>query len=164
MEEQNERQQDIHKSTTEIREVSENTTIVLKPAENEIGSDYTRLSKALEALDAYEPLHLVEFEPSKRYKRRHWLDRMSLDVPTALMKRHYGGNLGNINIIWKINREDEKHETKMAKVTLKVTEGLPQFHSRQMRKDFIKQYGRVADTSKAVLLDIYKNITGCISY
>ena len=88
------------------------------------------------------------------------MDKLSLDVPTALLKRHYGGNLGNINVIWKINRDDKILETKMAKATLAVTESLPKYHSRQMRKDFIRQYGSVADASKGVLLDIYKNVTG----
>lgn len=158
--EQNEKQKEQHVSNTEIRHISENTSICIRPAVAVTSPKYTSLSEFIEPMKLYEPLHLAEFEPKERYERRHWSDKLSLKFPIAIMKRHYGGRLGNISIIWKVNTADESHDTKMAQATLTVTQELPTYHTRQMRKDFVQKYGHIVKASKTALIDIYKNATG----
>ena len=113
----------------------------------------------MKKLHEYEPLHLLQFEPEQRYERRHWIDDLQLSETVAVMKRHYGGTLGNINVIWKVTPVNVSHETNMARAILYVTEELPQYHTRKMRKDFLSTYQKQAKTSNAHLNEIYRELT-----
>ena len=137
-----------HKSTVERRQLSDNTEIIIKaPSFSRIHKNYQNLEERVEKLHLYEPLLLSEFEPEQRYDRCHWIDNLQLPFEFALIKRAYGGVVGNMNFLWKVESTDENHETNMAKVVLKVTEELPKFHTRQMRADFLVKYQRLANTS-----------------
>ena len=127
----------INFSMTLPREVTETTSVKIE--DNGIVLEhYETLDVAVNKLEIYAPFHLVDFEPSSRYTRRHWWDNLKLSSQVAIMTRHYGGNIGNVNVLWKIV-EDDDHETNMARATLAATEGLPEYHTRQMRKDFINK-------------------------
>ena len=58
-----------------------------------------------------------------RYDGRHWIDKMKLSSAIAFMKRSYGFQMGNINIIWKVDR-DSDHETNMVVSHASNVEGI----------------------------------------
>ena len=78
---------------------------------------------------------------------------MKLSSDNAFMKRSYGRQMGNVNIIWKVVR-DSDHETNMACAILKVNRSLPQFHTRQMRKEFVSRYQTLAKISVSSYIKI----------
>lgn len=150
-----------HVSTTQIRPVGDNIeTVLIQALQSPVPSRYSVLNEKAEKFHLYEPLHLSDFEPEQRYERRHWLDSLRLPFEVAQMKRSYGGQAGNVNILWKVDTSDKDHDTKMAQVILKITEDLPKFHTRQMKADFITKYQKLIKTSKANLGEIYRSLTG----
>ena len=68
--------------------------------------------------------------------------------------------MGNINVIWRVKRDDDDHETNMAKAVLSIDKDLAEYHTRQMKKDFIDKYLRVHKLSATVMREIYAELTG----
>ena len=127
-------------------------------------SDKTLLSyilpeNNLHELELFEPFHIGMFEPESCYKRRHWLSNLQLKFPLGMMTRQYGGNIGNINIMWRVTENDVNLDTLMARTVLKANKNFPEYHTRQMRKDFIQIYGKLVKSSKSVL-HIYQELSG----
>ena len=125
-----------------------------------VSPEYKDVDNRLETVELYEPMHLADFEQEDRYKRRHWIDNLHVSCDIALMKKSYGGRMGNINVIWKVNRKDIDHETKMARTVLRVNKELPDYHTRQMKKDFIDKYRKVSKVSATAMREIYQELTG----
>ena len=48
----------------------------------------------------------------------------------------------------------------MARAVLKANKNFPEYHTRQMWKDFIQTYGKLVKSSTAVLHDIYHELSG----
>ena len=127
-------------------------------------SDKTLLSyilpeNKLHELELFEPFRIGMFEPESCYKRRHWLSNLQLKFPVGMMTRQYGGNIRNINIMWKVTENDVNLDTLMARTVLKANKNFPEYHTRQMRKDFIQIYGKLVKSSKSVL-HIYQELSG----
>ena len=101
------------------------------------------------------------FEP--RYERRHWLSNLQLKFPVAMMTQQYGGNIGNINIIWKVTEYDVSLDILMARAVLKANKNFTEYHTRKMWKDFIYTYGKLVKSSKSVLHDICQELSGDIN-
>ena len=143
------------------RKLDENTEITIKDSSTKkVHANYLDLDEKVNGLHLYEPLHLSIFEPEQRYQRRHWIDNIELSHSIALLKRSYAGTLGNINVIWKVAVDDERHETNMAKAVLSVTEQLPEYHTRKMRKDVLSKYLIHAKKSASLLNELYREATG----
>ena len=95
------------------------------------------------------------FEPESRYKQKHWVVNFQLKFPVAI----YGGNIGNINIMWKVTENDVKLDTLMARAVLQVNKNFPKCHTKKMRKDFWWKK-KLVKSSKSVLHDIYQELSG----
>ena len=159
--EKNKNQKRINFSATLPHVVMETTSVRCIDNGNVL-NQYEALDAAVNKLELYTPLHLADFEHSSGYNRRHWLDNVKLASQVAIMTCHYGCTIGNINILWRIHQDDQ-HETNMARVTLAATEGLPIYHTRQMRKYFICKYQRLGKTSIGNMKEIYRELTGDVS-
>ena len=96
---------------------------------------YILLVSNFKELESLEPFYISMFEP--RYERRHWLSNLQLKFPVAMMTQQYGGNIGNINIIWKVTEYDVSLDTLMARTVLKANKNFTEYHTRKMWKDFI---------------------------
>ena len=131
-----------------------------------VRSECSDVLSALEIKEEYEPIVLCDYEPENRRRRSEWLQGLCLPFSLILLRRAYGGNIGTMNFLWKIpldkNRRDGIIEMRLV---LKLNKNLPNFHSRQMEKDFIQRYTRIAKTPISVLRNIYKEISGdCSEY
>ena len=133
--------------------------IVFVEKSDNIPFNYQKVNTELDSLEPYTPLHLSDFEPESRYERRHWVDSLVFRHDVAVMKKSYGGRVPNINIVWKVVH-DTAHETNMGKVTIKVNNELPSYHSRQLRRDFIEKVQKVSRMNVGVINEIYQNLTG----
>ena len=121
---------------------------------------YILLENKLQELELFESLYLGMFQSESCYKRRHWFSNLQLKCPVAMMTRQYGGNIGNINIMCNATENEVNSETLMARVVLKANQNFPEYHTRQMRKDFIQTYRQLVKSSKCVLHDIYQESSG----
>lgn len=130
-------------SPLELSGIVDNNLVDIWPYLGIVSSDYTDVDDKLQSMECYAPLQLAEFEPEERYKRRFWVDDLCVSSDIAFMKKSYGGKVGNINVIWKVDRADEDHDANMAKTVLLVNKSLPEYHTRQMKKDFIEKYQKV---------------------
>ena len=131
-----------------------------------VRSEYSDVLSALEIKEEYEPIVLCDYEPEDRRRRSEWLQGLCLPFSLTLLRRAYGGNIGTMNFLWKIpldkNRRDDSIEMRLV---LELNKNIPNFHSRQMEKDFIQRYARIAKTPISVLRNIYKEISGdCSEY
>ena len=124
------------------------------PPENQ----YVRVIDALRSSDYYDPIFLGDFEPEDRRIRFKWIQSLSIPFDGKLLRRSYGGNIGTMVFLWKV--PDEPDETKELQLILDITKRLPDFHSRQMEKDFINQYRKLAKTPVSVLRSMYREISG----
>ena len=67
--------------------------------------------------------------------------------------------MGNVNVIWKVVR-DFNHETNMDRTMLNADTNLQQFHTRQMKKDFICKYQKLPKVTPSTLTEMYQDLTG----
>ena len=149
-----------HFSSSIIRPVDAYTNVRVIEKSDKTLPSYILLENKSQELELFEPLHIDMFEPESRYKRRHWLSNLQLKFLVAMITRQYGGNIGNINIMWKVTEDDVNLDTLMARAVLKANKNFPEYHTRQMRKDFIETCGKLVKPSKSVLHDIYRELSG----
>ena len=65
---------------------------------------------------------------------------LSSPITVSLLRRAYGGQIGTMNFLWKVPSEvKDRNDTKEMQLILNLTKSLPDFHSRQMEKDFINR-------------------------
>ena len=122
-----------------------------------VSSKYKDLDEKLMPLDPYIPIHITSYEPEMRYERRHWVDNLKLSSDKALMKESYWSRIGNINI--KVVR-DVNHETNMAKTGLSANSKLPEYHTKQIRKEFVEKFQKIANINRSGLTEIYEELEG----
>ena len=112
-----------------------------------VKAEYNDLLSVLETKKYYEPIILCEYEPVDRRQQFEWLQGLSLPFLVTLMRRAYGGYIGTINFLSKIPvNKDSKDDTTEMHLVLELIKNLPNLHSRQMEKDFIQRYARIAKT------------------
>ena len=97
----------------------------------------------------YEPVCVNEFAPVDRFECRSYINNLSVDVYVYRMA--YGGSIGTITYIWKINPSFSDHEERNARALLLVTENLPKYATRDMKRTFIDKYTDVSNCSPMML-------------
>ena len=149
-----------HFSSSIIRPVDAYTNVRVIEKSDKTLSSYILLENKLQELELFEPFHIGMFNPESRYKRKHWLSNFQLKFPVAMMTRQYESNIGNINIMWKVTKNDVNLDTLMARAVLKANINFPEYHTRQMQKDLIQTYRKLVKFSKSALHDIYQELSG----
>ena len=71
----------------------------------------------------------------------------------------YGGSIGTLTYIWKINPSLSDHEERNACALLLVTENLPKYATRDMKRTFIDKYTDVSNCSAMMLRHIFRELT-----
>lgn len=74
----------------------------------------------------------------------------------------YGNNLGTYHFIWKIDpaMDDNETMTQNTIITNEIKDKMPKFHTRQMKKKFIKTCGRLCYLKSSYLRTIYRRLSG----
>lgn len=107
----------------------------------------------------YEALCLSEIAPEDRYQRRHWMDILELSFRTMVYRCPYENHLGAVCFIWKLSGVD-LDQTAVSRLISKLNESQKFYSSREVRKEFLDRYYWLAKTSKSVLRNVYKSLTG----
>ena len=59
-------------------------------------TDYTQICNVLSSKPDYFPVCVNDFEPSDRYTRCHWIDKLGFPYKVMVMKYPYGNRLGTL--------------------------------------------------------------------
>lgn len=80
------------------------------------------MEEKLEGIGFNKLVCLAEFEVKERYNRYPWINNLYLSFDIAFVNKSYGGTIGRVNIIQKVNRNDRNHDTEIAKMMLVVND------------------------------------------
>jgi hypothetical protein len=124
-----------------------------------VKDQYGKLEEYMDTLEPYQFISMLTFEPDDRYERRTWLEHLGLKFPVALYSYQVGGNLRNLNFIWRLPSDTSKHnDDKMIAVVNQIQKEKPLYSTRAIRKQFVDHY--IATGIKpAVLRNIFQFLT-----
>ena len=144
--------------------VSDNTTIVVLPANAFAASQLIELSEDIKKKKPYEVVHVDAYAPADRKKRYRFIQ----DLKQGICKRcalctFSGGPVGNYHFIWllpdEVTLEASLHENQ--KIIDKIKADAPIYHNRALRKHLVSQFGRISKQSNLALLrEFYRQATG----
>ena len=103
-----------HKESTPQSNPQNDSIIKVIDKVEMVDQRYSDLSKTVAVLDDYESIHLAEYEPADRYKRRHWIDALKLSHALCMYRMPYGGNFGTMTFKKK-SQQNLKTEMKRNK-------------------------------------------------
>jgi hypothetical protein len=154
--------------TQPVRLVDDHISVEHHTKVDKISPVYTRLNNALNELNNFQLLYFedqVHTDNSfqncdQRYK---FLKDIKLTTDFHLLKYDPGGGLGIIFYLWKVPRDlqSEKIFIQDNKVLSTLRSKLPEFHTRQMRREFYTMFENVAGIRipPYVLRSIYATLT-----
>ena len=164
----NEEQQKRQMQNEPARCLSKHTYIEVREATEEVKPKYSILDNSLVKLQNYEYIcfdeqyHLtVPFEDSGQKFR--FFEGLRLSVPVSILTYDPGSSIGKTVFMWKIPDTTSKEaNTKSIQIYEVLRERLPEYHTRQMRKDFTTRYCRLntgQQIPKYVLRSIYSELS-----
>lgn len=155
-----EQQQHVHSSTEPMRDPAVDSVACVVSAGFTLSSPYVSLQSHMDTVSLYyEPVCVNEFAPIDRFERRSFINNLSLSVDVYMYRMAYGGSIGTLTYIWKIDPSLSDHEERNAHALLLVTENLPKYVTRDMKRTFIDKYTDVSNCSAMVLRHIYRELT-----
>lgn len=168
LDDKNEEQQKRQKTDQPPRIIGENTWLETRSETTEtVNPKYSLLDNTMRKLDCFEyvyfrpELHVAS--PFKSYSDKyHFIERISLSVPICILSYCPGSSLGKVVYLWRIPDVNANENLKSA-ITIyeRLKSSLPEFHTRQMRKDFLARYCRLHSCSvpKHILRAIFSDLT-----
>mmetsp|Transcript_23317 Transcript_23317/g.33454 ORF Transcript_23317/g.33454 Transcript_23317/m.33454 type:complete len:227 (+) Transcript_23317:123-803(+) len=101
---------------------------------------YIPLSNALIALDYYVFVDIQLFSPTDIAQRRVFIRAMPFRFPVFMFRKAYGNSKGTATFLWRIPlKPADRIESKSASTMLLIsTTIIPQYHTREMRRLYIK--------------------------
>ena len=154
----NQKVQAQHASPVPIRQPDEFSEVhTILPVIGPVSQEYYELDKALSDQPLYHPLCLNDFTPLDNYSRKLWLTQLALPYPVKEYRYAYGNQLGVISFLWRFS--DPENESSLAKVLFTIEKQLKVYSTQEMQRQFISKYGRLTSSSKAVLCQVYQELT-----
>uniref|UniRef100_U9T4T2 Uncharacterized protein n=1 Tax=Rhizophagus irregularis (strain DAOM 181602 / DAOM 197198 / MUCL 43194) TaxID=747089 RepID=U9T4T2_RHIID len=147
----------IHLSDTPARHPANDLIVYTIDSCRKIDAQYKQLQDHLLNVDYYTEVDLESFLPKDAIQRYRYIKDLQIQFPVTLYRYYQGNYLGTINYIWKVPSNSEvQSETAHARVITTIQEKLPQYFSRQMRKN----YSLVKTITPAILRILYYDLTG----
>lgn len=149
----------LHHSLNCARTPSDHMVVFVHEASESVPAEYTRLFESLD--DVYKPLHLEEFAPEDRFKRRQWLDHLALPVPFVIYSYQHGNFKGTEHFLWTIPRDKScRSDTNNARLISQLNDQMDKYVTRAMKKEFIDKYSQRVKIPKMVLRSIFRELSG----
>ena len=159
----------MHHAPIPARCTSDATSLFILPkqVEQSLSTLHTLspVHSALTGKPYFEPIFLNSFlpaDPRVRYNTLQLLKAKGCPTETVLYTHSTGNNQGNYHFIWQVPSEIgvDKLQSQNTVVVQKLDSGMPQFHSRAMRQNFVRMFGRVTGVKPAYLREMYRQLTG----
>ena len=150
-----------------VRQLSDNVIVqLLKKCNGPIKACYSELNQALSDVSEYTPVyfdetvHLAKPFQSKM-ERYRYIEGLALEYSVDVLTYDPGAGMGKTVFIWRVPEERSPIEmmSTAAKVHKSVSCRLPEYHTREMRRDFIRSYQGYVDIPPHVMRAIYTNLT-----
>ena len=154
--------------THPVREVGSHALLYQIPAAEFVNSKYSILDTALSQLSFYEFLFIdeeihVQNKFCNAFERYDFIRNIGLSFNVNMLKYDPGGSLGATVFLWKVPEERAVNDILNAtlKVTEKLKDRLPEFHTRRMRKEFVDRYCGLHSVTvpKFILRSIYSELS-----
>ena len=157
-----------HKSPTPVREISNNLRVrFLSPScVADSNLHFKDIGESLIDVPFYEHVDITNSfssDPAKNHCTLNNLVRNGLSFPSVLLTYSPGSNIGNMHFLWRVPSDVEPVQCLEASQHCVETarQLIPVYHTRQMRSEMFKKFGRVSPAVKpAVLRHFYKSLTG----
>ena len=169
LEVQNEKVLTMQHAPTPARCISDATSLFILPKQTEqpLSTLHALLPvcNALTGKPCFEPVLLNSYlpaEPRDRYTILQLLKAKGCLSEAVLYSHSTGNNIGNYHFIWNVPSEIsvDRLQSQNTAVVQKLDCSMPQFHSRAMRRNFMRMFGRVTSVQPAYLREIYRQLTG----
>lgn len=132
----------VHSSETSVRQISDSLTVEVLKGSSTCFPCLNDLSTALQRMDTYYHLSVNEFCPPEAQPRYRFLQQLKcgLNVSIVLLTYSPGNNKGNLHFAWRYDHSEaiETVFQRSLPVVETVKTLLPQYHTRAMRKSFLK--------------------------
>ena len=95
----------------------------------------------------------LPIDRKQRYDVACLLRKQGLPFKTCLYQYSTGGSMGYYYFLWKVSDEDSRDVqlTHTARLTAKIKEEMPVYHTRQMKREFKLKFGAVANAKPVYL-------------
>lgn len=146
------------------RSLQSDSSLVYIAPSTEYNVRYKRLQDDMNLSKNYQYLDLDTYTPDDRLKRRQYIKNLALQEPVMLYRMAYGGSIGTLNFIWKVQEHDTQERTSHNALNInKINAFLPKFSTRSMRRDFLNRYSKYVNIPKSLLRSMFFELTGCES-
>lgn len=146
----------VHSSTILVRDGTSNISVEIIDWCEEVNSIYNELESLLKEKQYYEFVDLEPYLPTFIMDRHRFIKNIKLGISICLYRYYCGNYLGAKNFVWKIpNDWDERSETRNAQTLVTIRDIIPQYFSREMRKNMLK---KVIFQTLIIFNDLLKHI------
>lgn len=146
LDEKNDDQKKRQMTSLPPRQVGKHAWMEIIEPGDDIPRRYLTLDQKLRQLDCYEHIlfseHLHTDKPLNYSERFHYFERLQLTVPACILSYCPGGGIGKLRYLWKVPENSSSSEILQLSMPIydRLKEYLPEYHTRQMRKDFVSRY------------------------
>ncbi|WAR05775.1 hypothetical protein MAR_021144, partial [Mya arenaria] len=154
-----------HKNTYQSRDKAnsgDSSSSVIEPVEeSNVKEEYKMLNETMKGTPDYTFIQLDNFCPDNRIERRKYLKNLRLSKHITLYRVAYGGSIGTLSFIWSVppgNTSDRMNQC--MRVISEISDSLPKFSCRALRKEFIEKYVNFVKCPKSILRHMYFSLTG----
>ena len=107
-----------------------------------------------------EPVFLNDFAPPTPRLKYTYIHELSLPFRIEVYSYHYGNNLGSLFYTWKIPADPADYDpTKSQNLISHIERNIKQYHSREMRRQFMARFGLVLNAKPSVMTELYQFLT-----
>lgn len=144
-----------------MRSLQSDSSLVYIAPSTEYNVRYKKLQDDMNLSKNYQYLDLDTYTPDDRLKRRQYIKNLALQEPLMLYRMAYGGSVGTLNFIWKVDSQERTLQNALN--INKINTFLPIFSTRSMRRDFLNRYSKQVNIPKSLLRSMFFELTGCNS-
>jgi hypothetical protein len=166
LKQQLEKQEKRQKQTVPARLVCEDVSVEHRYAVASPDSCYLLLDKAVTTAGILNPVMFVEDTHlvvpfANAVQRYRFIDNLHLSVDVDLVKYCPGGSICTIVFVYQVanSRSADDAVTQSAQIVTSLKPSLPEYHTRQMKREFKARCARLAKVTPAFLDCIYRELT-----
>ena len=160
------KQTERHNQLVPARLVCENVSVQHRNAVTKPDSCYLLLDNAVTTAGMLNPVLFVEdthlVEPFANIMQRHrFIENLHLSVDVDMLKYCPGGSICTIVYVYQVDpsRSDDESLTQSARIVAQLKPSLPEYHTRQMKREFKARCTGLATVTPAFLDGIYRELT-----
>lgn len=167
LEKSNEQQKFRQTLSHPVRQIADHCMVQFFPrCQGPVKACYSLLDQIISESEVYLPVYFDETvhiqEPFLlRIHRHRFIEGLSLRNPVDVLTFDPGAGLGRTVFLWRV--PDDRSPTEMmsaaAKVHKSIEKRLPEYHTREMRREFCRSYESLVDIPPHILRAIYADLT-----